>query len=208
MIKTNFQVEFLTVFQKTDNSFQTYRVTVSCYFSFLAMFGLVPGGSVHIKIIHQFLRFIVIGFRLTVKCGFYIFRREEMLMNIILPVFYKLAVHQISFGVIVIDEHQINGSRGVFPISIVVSIFLHVELALTAFGKPPTLAGFQLISYFLNTFHVLGRRFRILVRSTDFLYFIPVCMQVTFHKTDSHFGRIFMQFIICLIFRNYRIFTA
>lgn len=50
------------------------------------MFGLVPGGSVHIKIIHQFLRFIVIGFRLTVKCGFYIFRREEMLMNIILPV--------------------------------------------------------------------------------------------------------------------------
>ena len=129
-------------------------------------------------------------------------------MNIILPVFYKLAVHQISFGVIVIDEHQINGSRGVFPISIVVSIFLHVELALTAFGKPPTLAGFQLISYFLNTFHVLGRRFRILVRSTDFLYFIPVCMQVTFHKTDSHFGRIFMQFIICLIFRNYRIFTA
>lgn len=73
--------------------------------------------------------------------------------------------------------------------------FLYVELVLTAFGKCPALAGLQFVGYFLNTFHVSGWRFRILMRTTDFLYFIPICMQVAFHKTDCYFGRIFMQFV-------------
>ena len=131
-----------------------------------------------------------------------------MLMYFILSIFYKLVIHQLSLTIVVINKHQINRGWSKVVSIFIFSVFLYVELVLTAFGKCPALAGLQFVGYFLNTFHVSGWRFRILMRTTDFLYFIPICMQVAFHKTDCHFGRIFMQFVFCLIFRNHRIFAA
>lgn len=75
-------------------------------------------------------------------------------MYFILSIFYKLVIHQLSLTIVVINKHQINRGWSKVVSIFIFSVFLYVELVLTAFGKCPALAGLQFVGYFLNTFHV------------------------------------------------------
>ena len=172
------------------------------------MFGLVPGRGIHVEIIHQCLRIIVVSFRFPVKGRSHVLRGEEMLVDILLPVLHELAVHQLSFGIVVIDKHQVNRGRGKVVSIFIFAVFLNVKLALASFSKGPSTAGLQFISDLLDTFHISGRGFRILVGTSGLLYLVPVSVQVAFNEADGHFCRVLMQFVLRLVFWYYRILAA
>ena len=172
------------------------------------MIGLIPGGSVYIEIVYQLLWIVVVSFYLSVEGWLYIFRCEEVLVYVLLPVFHKLVIHQFAFGIVVIDKHQINGSRRKASLIFIFPVFLYIELLLATFCQCPALSGLQFIGNVLYSFYMSGRRFGILMRTTVGLYLVPVGMQVAFYQPDRYFGRVFMQLVFCFVFGNHRIFGA
>ena len=81
-------------------------------------------------------------------------------------------------------------------------------LSLNSCSKGPSTAGLQFISDLLDTFHISGRGFRILVGTSGLLYLVPVSVQVAFNEADGHFCRVLMQFVLRLVFWYYRILAA
>lgn len=208
IVGAGFRIRFLAIFRGASGSFRACQIAISYCFDFLTVFNLIPKNDIRVGVVRRFLQFVIVNFQLAIGYKFCVFEHRRVLVGVVLPIFCGLTIRRVSFNIVMVSRRRVGKDQNMFPVDVMISVFLRMRLTLATFNGPPALTNFRLVDCFLGAFRILNQEFQVLIESASFLCFVPIYVRIAFRGASDRFKEVFVRFVVYLVFEGCEVFAT